>query len=849
MKIQSFTVLPAAPPKLKPLLDIAYNMWYAWNPEAANLYKSLDSRVWKASRQNPVVMMCMLCREKLEQAANDVSFLLKLEKVYASFKQYMNEETWFQKNYPDKQNTLIAYFCTEFGLHESLPIYSGGLGVLAGDHVKSASDLGIPLVAIGLLYREGYFRQFLNADGMQTEWYLENDWYSLPVKIVRNADNKPVILNMDMAGEKVYFQTWKVAVGRVTLYLLDTNVLENSEANRAITNVLYDSDREVRIKQEMLLGIGGTRFLHAIGKQPSVFHINEGHSAFLLLERIHQLMAESKLTLEEATEFVWSTTLFTTHTPVPAGNERFANHLIDKYLRNYTEAIGMPWEKFLDLGRENPSNNHEDFCMTVLALKLAAYANGVSALHGKISRNMWQNIFPGMPKREITIGSITNGIHLASWISPHLKEMLNTTNGITLADIMENGPALEKLKNIPAEEFWRIKQARRKVLVRFSRSHIRALDFQRGATPGELADCDAILDPEILTIGFARRFATYKRGDLFLRYPDQIKKLLLHTEHPVQFVLAGKAHPADKPGKEIIQRIFKFAKDNGLKHRIVFLDDYDMNIARHMVQGVDIWLNTPRRPQEASGTSGMKAAINGCLNFSILDGWWDEGYTPELGWVIGHGETSENEAYQDELEGDLLYHILEHDIIPKFYDRNKKGIPEKWVEMMKSSIAQLGAVFNTERMLKEYYEKYYSKANSFNHLLSQDNFQGTRDLAVWKQKLADNWRSVEIKNVISSREETMYAGDELTVTANVKLGSFMPENIRVEVYHGRLNSKNKITKGYRVRMQHHKDKDDLTIFKATIPCEQGGHYGFTVRLLPGHKNLATEFLPGYILWA
>lgn len=850
MKLKAFTVLPSAPAKLAPLVDMAYNMWFSWNYEQASLFKKLDRDLWKKSSQNPVRMLCILPRERLEAVANDEEFISEMENVYRRFKNYLEARTWYQRRKGKPASPLIGYFSLEFGMHESLPIYSGGLGVLAGDHIKSASDLGLPLVGVGLLYRQGYFQQYLNAEGMQQELYPENDWYSLPVKIIKNAAGEPLIFTLPTDHLQIRYQVWQVNVGRVTLYLLDTNVPGNSDKIRNITMRLYDADREVRLLQEFVLGVGGVQALKAMNITPSVFHINEGHSALLMLERIRILMQEKKLSFDEAREATWGANIFTTHTPVAAGNERFNTDLMREHLEGYIGQLGLSWDSFLALGRENPSDKHEEFCMTVLAIHLAAFTNGVSKLHGVVSRKMWERLYPGIPSNEVPVDSITNGIHLRSWMSPHLGNLGLRYLGTAFVEDSTDLKVLKHIDKIPDKEMWEVHEHRRLLLVKYARQSMHRAIQRRGGSSSALNSAEEILDPKALTIGFARRFATYKRGNLLLRNPERLLKMLNDPKRPVQFVFAGKAHPADVSGKEVIKSLVDFAARHKVEHRFVFIENYDMNVARHLVQGVDVWLNNPRRPLEASGTSGMKAAVNGSLNLSIPDGWWDEAYTTDTGWVIGNGEYYDNWDMQDEIESNLLYQAIEKEVVPTFYDnRDADGVPRLWVKMMKNSIQKLGSVFNTNRMVTEYYEKYYEKAIQLWDKMSAGDFAETKALAVWKRKLRQEWDHVEIMEVDSNASDVMEAGSELQIKAKVRLGTLTPDSIIVEAYHGSLDNHDNIEEGHRMRMTLKGKEGELCIYECSITCDYGGRYGYAVRLLPGHSSLAVEILPGYMKWA
>ena len=849
MNLHAFTVLPDTPAKLKHLNDLAYNLWFSWHWEARRLFEKLDPKSWYESGQDPVRMLCLVPQERLDHVASDPLFLAELDAVYDRFNNYMKEVTWFQRLHGERPSPQIAYFSCEFGLNESLPVYSGGLGVLAGDHLKSASDLGLPLVGVGLLYRQGYFRQRLNAEGMQQEQYPENDWYSMPVHLEKDAQGNSVKCEIDLAGEQVIFQIWRVDVGRARIYLLDTNLPENTPHQRHITVRLYDTDRDVRIRQEILLGVGGVRALQALGLNPPVYHVNEGHSAFLIIERLRQLMATQKLTLEEAREVIWASTIFTTHTPVPAGNERVHPDLVRRYFDRSAKDLGVAMHEVLGWGRENPQVDFEEFCMTVLALRFCARVNGVSRLHAVVSRQMWQKLYPEIPVAEIPIGHVTNGVHTQTWMSPQLRNLFLRYAGPSSSNGLGDFIMWGHLGQIPDDELWETHEFNRKKLVDAVRRR-RVLELERrGANPAEMAAARAVLDPRILTIGFARRFATYKRAYLLLKDPERLEKMLRSETQPVQFVIAGKAHPADHAGKEIIRSLIEFASQRKLGHRFVFIEDYDMQVARRLVQGVDVWLNTPRRPHEASGTSGMKAAINGVLNLSIMDGWWDEAYEPDLGWAIGHRENYENPDAQDDIEGDLLYHLIEKDVAACFYERDVHGIPRRWVQMMRLSLTKLGERFNSSRMLVEYVQGYYLPAEKLTAELAADNFARARALTAWRKRLARDWTKVEIVSVTSPSGDFVYKGGELTVTARLRLGPLPFTHVQAEVCHGPLDGQDRLEHPLAVPMQKCGEEGDITVCRAQIPCRRGGRYAYAVRLLPGHPDLAVKVLPGMMKWA
>ncbi|MDR1898667.1 MAG: alpha-glucan family phosphorylase, partial [Treponema sp.] len=706
MNISTYTVKPKLPPPLKPLEEIARNLWLSWNFDAVQLFIRLDYDVWLQSQQSPVRTLGMVSQERLAQMAQDDSYLAALKEVYERFDKYKKGETW----YKGSRREVVAYFSMEYGMDVSLPIYSGGLGILSGDHMKTASDMGLPLVGIGLLYRQGYFRQNLNADGFQQESYPENDWYNMPVELKIGKDGNPIKISVDLAGRLAAAQIWEVKVGRTSLYLLDTNISENAPDVRNITAALYGGDKETRIQQEVLLGIGGIRALRALGINPAACHMNEGHSAFLGLERIRELMAERSFSFEEAREAVWPTNIFTTHTPVPAGNERFDINLIDKYFHSWPQILGISWKDFLALGRERPFDDHESFCMTVLALKLAAYANGVARLHGVVSREMWKGLWPGLPLNEIPIGHVTNGVHPRTWVSSGMTDLLDRYFGPRFEDEPTDLAIWDRMDRISDEELWRTHERRRERLVAFARDRIREHYKRTGAVERRIRQAEDALSPYALTLCFARRFATYKRGNLLLRDPERLLRLVKDNDRPVQLIFAGKAHPHDMPGKELIREIIHFAEKYDITSRIVFIENYDMTVARYLTSGGDVWLNTPRRPMEASGTSGMKAAMNGVLNCSILDGWWDEAYNPEVGWAIGAGEQYNDDQLQDDVESKALYDLLERDIVPLFYQRGRDSLPREWIKRMKSCMREIGHSMSSHRMLMDYSNYFYLPA-------------------------------------------------------------------------------------------------------------------------------------------
>ncbi|MGC9326327.1 MAG: alpha-glucan family phosphorylase [Candidatus Hinthialibacter sp.] len=850
MKIRPFYVAPVLPDELKPLKEIAINLWYSWNWDAVRLFIRIDAELWEKVYQNPVAMLGLVSQNRLKELAQDDSFLANVERVQRDMKDYLNRPKWFQRNHAEEKDCLIAYFSCEYGLDEGLPVYSGGLGVLSGDHLKSSSDMGIPLVGVGLLYRQGYFRQRLNSDGWQLEEYPENDWYNMPVSLETDETGAPLRIAVDMGGKSVKAQIWRVQVGNVRLYLLDTNFEENSPWAREITTQLYGGDRDMRLRQELLLGIGGVRALRALNLEPSVFHLNEGHSAFLILERIREFVQNHGMNFAEAREIVRHTNIFTTHTPVPAGNEQFDSNLLKTYLERFVRDLGISWDYFLNCGRVDPNNMHESFGMTVFALRYSIFRNGVSALHGRVSREMWKKIWPNVNVNEVPITHITNGIHTRSWLSHDFTELFDSYFGPRFAQNPWDYHVWERIDRVPDIELWRTHQRRRERLVFFARKRLRWQLERRLASQAELKAAEEVLDPHALTIGFARRFASYKRADLIAHDLERLRKLVSNPDKPIQIIFAGKAHPQDNPGKEIIKTIVHIIRQEPFRSHVVFLEDYDINVGRYLVQGVDVWLNTPRRPFEASGTSGMKVAANGGMNASILDGWWCEGFAPDTGFAIGHGEEYKDVDFQDYVESQALYDVLEREVIPLFYNRDSTGLPREWIKKMKSSMCKLGRMFNSHRMIEEYTERLYLAAYNAGLKLRQDEFAHGKALAAWRKRITDMWGQVSIQNVESQIPNSeLHLGETLSVIVNASLGQLTAEDVTVEVLCGRLDSKGNLENPIIYKTNSvGKIDGGLEQFQVDIPCKESGRQGFMVRIRPYHPDLIHKFSIEYVTW-
>ena len=836
--IQSFIVKAKLPERIEKIRELAYNYWWCWDSDAKELFQRMNRQIWKDVHHNPVALINQLSQKQLEDLAKQHDFIYFLDEVYEKFQKYLNAETWFNQQGKLAHN-CIAYFSPEYGINESFPVYSGGLGVLSGDHLKTASDLGLPLVGVGLLYQQGYFRQQLSQNGWQNELYPINDFYSLPMKLMQDKDEKPILINVDLPQGKVYAQIWQINVGRNSLYLLDTNIDENEILEyKNITDQLYGGDRDTRIQQEILLGIGGIRALFAMGIEPSVIHINEGHAAFALLERTRMYMLQYNLDFYSAMQITRNSSVFTTHTPIPAGNEAFDVPRMGKYFSSYPQELGLKFEDFISMGQIDGFNYNEAFSMTILGLRLTEFHNGVSKLHGSVSRNMWRNIWKDFPEEEIPIDGITNGVHPLTWISRELAELFDRYLQPSWQTDVDNQEIWNNVDLIPNDELWREKQRRRIRLVLFSRDYLKThqADYLR---PDQLEKINEYLDPDALTIGFARRFAGYKRPFLIFSDMKRLKNILTNKDHPVQIIISGKAHPHDIEGKQMIQSIIQKIKDYGLEKHVVFLEDYDMVIARLMVKGCDVWLNNPIRPMEASGTSGMKAAINGTINFSILDGWWDEAYDGTNGFPIGRGEQYQHSPEIDKLQSDMIYDTLENQIIPLFYDRGEMRVPGKWVELMKNSIKTITPKFSAHRMVKEYAQKYYLNACSMNKLLQESNAQNAVQYYQWQEKVKKEWGKIKISNIILKNDHEAWIGKPIELSCTVELGNLSPDDVLVQVYFGAIDPHSEeITDVDSKNLNLIEKSDNKYIYEGSYSCLATGKQGLTIRVIPNHKFMS-----------
>jgi len=840
MPFRKYVVVPPSGGSLESLREIAGNLWFCWNPDAVELFEYLDEELWHDSNHNPLQTLVRLSRSRLAEISKDEGYLEHAERVRNKFRAYMGRTRSYDYHLPKPVDFLTAYFSLEFGLTESLPLYSGGLGVLAGDHLKSASDLNLPVVGVGLMYKQGYFCQRLTADGWQQEYYPTTEFDTLPLEKVADDKGSPLLVSVDLAGETILCRVAKVNVGRVSLFLLDSDIPENSPQLRMVTSRLYGGDVEMRIRQEILLGIGGVRALELMGMEPAVYHLNEGHAAFTLIERVRSFVENQGLSIEESLEIVRSQSILTIHTPVPAGNDVFDRGLMQKYFGALCARLGIDFEAFLGLGRKIPTDRAEGFWMPVLGLRLTSRANGVSKLHEKVTKEMWHQVWPNAEKSDVPILPVTNGVHIPSYISRELGRLYDRYLGPGWTEDPDNEKIWQRAEKIPDTELWRTHERCRARLVAFARRKLVQQLKGQNASFEQVEAAENALNPEILTICFARRFATYKRATLIFRDPDRLAKILSHPEHPVQLIFSGKAHPADDEGKRFIRKIVELSKRPEFRGKLAFLENYDINIARYMVQGADVWLNTPRRPLEACGTSGMKASANGALNLSVLDGWWDEGYQGDNGWAIGWREEYENPDYQDDIESRALYDLLEESVIPLFYDRSVDDIPRNWISMMKRSIQTICPFFNSHRMVSDYVETcYVPAARNYRHLKA-NNFSALKSMVEWKKRIKEDWDKIRILDVTVPIADVPAKGKKLEMNVLVDTAGHNPEELRVELLHGPidLNDNFKVRYSTRLCATQSQVEDGKVLFQGSIPLDHTGLYGYMVRITPEHPNLS-----------
>jgi starch phosphorylase len=850
--VHIFSIIPKLPPDLAPLWILAYNYWFAWNNDIEDLFRDIDPFLWERSYKNPVWMLNHVSQERYNALSEDGYYKNRLSIQIEALNRYLGVSSPYKFVGVPAGSPAIAYFSLEFGVSLCLPIYSGGLGILAGDHLKSASDLNVPLAGIGLAYSQGYFRQYMTPDGWQQERYPDYDFEQIPMHPAKTPSGDPAVVRLDIAGRPLAARVWKAEVGRISLYLLDTNIAENPEDFRGITSRLYGGDLEMRMRQEILLGVGGIKALHILGLDPQVIHMNEGHSAFAGLERVRLFMKENNLSFEVAVELAASGSIFTTHTPVPAGNDRFPPPLMQHYFEGYARDMGLAFKVFLGLGREDPRNDAEDFCMTVLALKFSRFNNGVSKLHGSVSRRMWHKIWEQFPVDDVPVGSITNGTHAPTWVAPEMGRLYDRYLGSTWREELDSCRVWKMAANISDMEMWRTHERLRSRLVDFVRKRLRAQLRDQGVRDKDLQVVDNVLNPEVLTIGFARRFATYKRARLILQDLDSLKRVIADKDRPVQFVFAGKAHPQDNGGKQLMKDIISCCREPEFRMSMVFIEDYDMEIAAHLISGCDVWLNNPRRPLEACGTSGMKAMFNGVLQFSTLDGWWDEAWKPDnsLGWAIGKGEDYDDPDYQDQVELQTLYKVLESEIIPDFYERDRSNLPISWVKRMKAALVEFAPRFHSHRMVQEYLNSAYIPACNSRNSLYRDNFAPARELSEWRMNIMTKWGMLKVTDVSVTEESTIYVGESLRVSALAHLADIPPEHVSLEIYLGPLGQDNSFMSRQLISMKPEGAiVDGRQKYCGNIEAAEAGRYGFTVRAVPVHPLLPSAYSLGLVRWA
>ena len=845
------TVNPQLPKRINKLSTIANNLWWSWNTEFLRLFQRIDGDLWEQSNKNPVKFLKHVSQESLENSAKDISFLKEYDKVVEEFEGYMNSKnTWFNKNYPEEKNDLIAYFSAEYGLDQTIPIYSGGLGILSGDHLKSASDLGIPLVAVGLLYKDGYFSQKIDGDGKQQSEYNQIDLYDLPINPVKNEIGDDLIIYVKFPKRRLYLKVWSINVGRIKLYLLDSDIDKNNPEDRDVTLKLYGGDQEMRIRQEIVLGQAGVQLLTKYLKlDPTVYHMNEGHSAFLNLEIIKNIIAEKKVSFDVAKDIASSKTVFTTHTPVPAGNDIFPLDLVEKYFKDFWPQLGLSRDEFMKLGMKPGNELDSGFNMGILALKIAGKKNGVSKLHGAVSRELFGEIWPNIASNEAPIGYVTNGIHTCSWLAPKLKELYNKYLIPYWQDSMYQDQVWEKIKNIPNDKLWGVHNDRKLKLLKIVKENTTERLRRSGYSYEAINEIVSKLNPNALTIGFARRFATYKRATLIFKDLERITQILNDSERPVQLIFAGKAHPADKEGQDLIKYIHQVSMMPQFKGKIFLLENYNIAMSRYLISGVDVWLNNPRRPMEASGTSGQKASVNGVINFSVLDGWWAEGYTQNNGWTIGTNAEYDSYEAQDIADSQSMYHTLEEKIIPTYYEKDKNGISAKWVGIMKNSIITTGGNYSTARMLVDYTNNYYMPLAKLNKKY-YTNIENVAEYNAWKKDINTNWKDIKITQINNLDNITIDAGNKIEVSCEVELPNINVENIEVEVYYGKILENGVVENVSIIPMQLTKsnEQEKKYHFTAKIELTTGGNYGYTFRVMPKHEMILEPANLNLVKW-
>ncbi len=842
------TVVPQLPEKISRLTEIANNLWWSWNTEFLKLFQMIDIDLWENVGKNPIKFLKLVNQSKIEEISENSEFLKQYNRVVENFDNYMNsKDTWFNKKYPNNKNDLIAYFSAEYGLDEVVPIYSGGLGILSGDHLKSASDLGLPFVAVGLLYKNGYFHQKINSKGEQCSEYHNIDLYNLPILPVKDKMDDDVIIDIELGERILHLKLWQINVGRVKLYLMDSDIEQNDEDLRNITLRLYGGDKEMRIRQEIVLGMAGVQVLQKLGLKPTLYHMNEGHSSFLTLQLIYNIMQEKQVSFEIAKEMATVETVFTTHTPVPAGNDIFDITLVEQYFNKFWSKLGISREEFLKLGMKENEGFEQGFNMGILALKIAGKKNGVSKLHGEVSRELFSEVWPNIAEDESPITYVTNGIHTCTWLAPNLKNLYNEYLPPYWQDKIEMDSTWQKIDNIPNEKLWDAHVARKEKLMRLIKQNITERYVNSGVGYDQIGELVNSLNPKALTIGFARRFATYKRATLIFKDIARLTQILNDENRPVQIVFAGKAHPQDKEGQDLIKYIHEVSLMPQFKGKIFILENYNIGMSRYLVSGVDVWLNNPRRPMEASGTSGEKASVNGVVNCSILDGWWAEGYDGTNGWAIGTNATYNSYEEQDKADSNSLYHLLENKIIPAYYNQDNNGISSEWITLMKNSIKTTGGKYSTSRMLIDYINDLYMPLCNLNKKYFQ-NLDNVMSYTEWKRIAKQNWQNIKITQDRNVDNGKFNAGSQITVNCEVELPNIDEKNVEVQVYFGQVLDNGTVRNVYTEEMNKVGEEDGKKFYEATLDLTTGGNFGYTFRVMPKHDMLVDSENLDLVKW-
>lgn len=820
------------PEELKPLQVMAGNLWWSWNKEGTELFRSILPEKWTGLNYNPIAVLEEMTNERAQELAMDSDFLAKLQRVKTGYENYIKAKE-------ERKGPKIAYFCMEYGLHISVRLYSGGLGVLAGDFLKEASDLNVDMVAVGLLYRYGYFQQSISLHGDQINNYPPQKFTNLPMTPVRKADGEWLKIMINLQGRTVLAKIWEMKVGRISLYLLDTDFDENSWEDRSLTHQLYGGNNEHRLKQEILLGIGGVRALKAMGIKSDIYHCNEGHAAFMGMERLKDFILKDKLSFEEAMEVVRSNSLFTTHTPVPAGHDYFTQDLLRSYLYNYITDMGIDWRRFIALGKIDADNPHENFSMSHLAIRLSQEVNGVSKLHGSVSQRMFNVLYPGYNPEELHIGYVTNSVHYPTWIASEWNKILIDLAGEGFLADQSNKEHWSKVRTLSDEQIMEVRKTLKHKLIVYLKDLLQKDLTKRGEKPAAIFEVLNKINENSLIFGFARRFATYKRAHLLFTNLDRLSEIVNDPKKPVMFIFAGKAHPADKGGQDLIKRIINVSKRPEFVGKVIFLEGYNMEMAKLLVRGVDIWVNTPTRPKEASGTSGMKAAMNGVMNFSVLDGWWAEGYRPDAGWALPLDRAYDDQHLQDELDAESIYNILENDLIPKYFEQNVKGISETWISYIKNIMAEVAPYFTMKRMMDDYFDKFYNKLYERGSKLAKDTFKELTDLSNWKMHMRRNWDAIEVMGmeVYDSDNYALKVGDKFTASIKLDHKDIKPEFIGLEVVFFKRIDENNLSLEFVKELELSKEEGSIGTYTCNITPEVSGVYEYGFRMFPKHPLL------------